>query len=118
MLKIFDLAGRVLREGGETVLGLDDLGTHACYMLYGVLTPGEPPRSLRPGPGHEEIFVVISGAVRLEGGGLEEPLTVQAGQAFHLKGEATLQVSAAGPLEARYVAAGGHTPGAEHHHHH
>lgn len=116
MPKVYDLAGRAPREGGETVLGLKDLGTHACYMLYGLLSPGDPPRALRPGPGHEEIILCLSGVMRLNGEGGE--LTLQAGQAVYLKGEETYEASCAGPLEARYAAAGGHTPGDDHHHHH
>ena len=114
MLKVFDLAARAPREGGETVLGLKDLDTHACYMLYGALLPGEAPRTLRPGPGHEEIFVVISGAMEIKD--QAQTRLVQAGQAFYLKGDQTFTATAAGPGEARYVAAGGHTPGKDHHH--
>ncbi len=114
MIKVFDLAGRVFREGGETVLGLKDLDTHACYMLYGVLNPGDPPRLLRPGLGHEEIFLVVSGSIKVEGpGGFQ---TLQPGQAVYLKDEETLSATAAGPGEARYVAAGGHGEGGHHHH--
>lgn len=113
MIKVFDLAGRVLREGGETVLGLKDLGTHACYMIHGVLTPGDPPRLLRPGPGHEEIVLVISGSVKMEGdSGFQ---TLQPGQAVYLKGEESLNATAVGESEARYVAAGGHGDGGHHH---
>jgi uncharacterized cupin superfamily protein len=113
---IYDLAGRAPREGGETVLGLKDLGTHACYMLYGVVAPGEAPRTLSPGVGHEEIVLVLSGGLKLEGPG--GSLTLQAGQALYMKGEETWQATCLGPLEARYAAAGGHTPGDDHHHHH
>lgn len=116
MNQVYDLAGRVLREGGETVLGLKDLGTHACYLLYGVLSPGEEPRLLRPGPGHEEIVLVISGQVRLTGP--EGSMTLQPGQAIYLKGEESLQAVTTGPGEARYVAAGGHSAEHDHHHHH
>jgi len=113
---IYDLAGRAPREGGETVLGLKDLGTHACYMLYGVVAPGDPPRTLSPGLGHEEIVLVIGGSLKLAGqGGV---LTLQAGQAVYLKGEETWQATCGGPLEARYAVAGGHAPGDDHHHHH
>ncbi|MGD8564064.1 MAG: hypothetical protein PVG03_16095 [Desulfarculaceae bacterium] len=115
MAQVFDLAGRVFRDGGETILGLDDLGTHACYLIYGVLSPGDPPRKLLPGPGHEEIFIVISGAMEIKDA--ERAFVVQSGQAFHLQGEESYEAQAAGPGEARYIAAGGHTPGAEHSHH-
>ena len=113
---VYDLAGRVLREGGETILGLKDLGTHACYMIYGVVQPGDTPRLFRPGPGHEEIIMVIGGSLRLEGSAGFQVL--QAGQAVYLKGEESWQGTCVGDSEARYVASGGHSPGDEHHHHH
>lgn len=116
MTKVYDLAGRAPREGGETVLGLKDLGTHACYMIYGLMSPGEAPRVLRAGPGHEEIILCLSGGLRLSGA--EGELTLQPGQAIHLVGEQTWEATCLGPLEARYAAAGGHTPGDDHHHHH
>lgn len=114
MFKVFDMAGLAPRKGGEAVLGLKDLDTHACYVLYGLLGPDDAPRPLRPGPGHEEIFVVISGAMKIQN--QNETHTIQAGQAFYLKDEQPFQATAAGALETRYVAAGGHTPGQEHHH--
>jgi uncharacterized cupin superfamily protein len=117
VLKIYDLAGRAPREGGETVLGLKDLGTHACYMLYGVLNPGEAPRIFKPGEGHEEIILAVSGTIQVKGP--EESLTLQPGQAIYLKGAVSYEASTDGPLEARYVASGGHTPSqGDHHHHH
>ena len=118
MKQIFDLEGRVRREGGETVLGLKDLGTHACYVLFGVLDPGGQPRVLKPGDGHEEIILAISGTIGLQGPDGE--LTLRPGQAVYLRGEETRNAVCVGDAEARYVAAGGHTPdeGHDHHHHH
>jgi mannose-6-phosphate isomerase class I len=69
---------------------------------------------LRPGAGHEEIVLTISGGLQLEGQGGN--LTLQAGQALYIKGEETWQATCLGPLEARYAVAGGHTPGDDHHH--
>ena len=114
MPRTFDLPARALRQGGETVLGLEDLGTHACYMIYGVIEPDGEPRVLKPGSGHEEIILVLSGVMEIRSG--EQSQTLQPGQAIYLKGEETWLASAPGPLETRYVAAGGHSPGAEHHH--
>jgi len=116
VLKVYDVAGRAPREGGETVLGLKDLGTHACYLLYGVLNPGEEPRILKPGDGHEEIILAISGAIKISGP--QGELILQPGQAIYLIGAESHEATAAGPGEARYVAAGGHSAGHEHHHHH
>jgi uncharacterized cupin superfamily protein len=115
MKQVYDLEGRVRREGGETVLGLKELGTHACYMLFGVLDPGGEPRVLKPGQGHEEIILAISGAINLQGPDGED-VVLQAGQAIYLKGEETWLATCMGPAEARYAAAGGHTPGMEHSH--
>ena len=113
-MKLFDLAARARGSGeGEYVLGAADLHTHACYLIYGLVEPGASPRRLRPGPGHEEIFCVVSGALRLEG----RTGVVAAGQAFHLQGEEELLATAEGSEPAVYVAAGGHSPGAQHHQH-
>lgn len=114
MKETYDLEGRVHREGGETILGLKDLGTHACYLIYGVLDPGGPGRVLKPGDGHEEIILAMSGAIRLEGPDGETVL--RPGQAVYLRGEETWEAFCEGDMEARYVAAGGHTPGHEHGH--
>ena len=115
MKRIFDLGGRALREGGETILGLKDLHTHACYLIYGVLNPGDEPRKLCPGGGHEEIVMVISGSIKVTGPDGDQ--TLQTGQAFHMVGDETWMAVTAGSTEARYAVAGGHTPGSEHSHH-
>lgn len=114
MKEVYDLEGRVRREGGETILGLKDLDTHACYLIYGVLDPGGPARILKPGDGHEEIILAMSGTIRLKGGGSE--VLLRPGQAVYLKGVETWEAVCEGEFEARYVAAGGHTPGQEHGH--
>lgn len=114
MKEIYDLEGRVRREGGETILGLKDLSTHACYMIFGVLDPGGHARILKPGDGHEEIIMAVAGTIRLEGPDGE--MMLRPGQAIHLKGEETWEAFCEGEAEARYVAAGGHTPGQEHGH--
>ncbi|MCF8032925.1 MAG: hypothetical protein K9K66_07930 [Desulfarculaceae bacterium] len=114
MKQIWDLEGRVRREGGETILGLKDLDTHACYLLFGVLDPGGAPRVLKPGDGHEEIILAIGGTIGLNGP--DGQITLRPGQAVYLKGEETWSAECIGEAEARYVAAGGHTPGQEHHH--
>lgn len=116
MKKIYDLAGRAPREGGETVLGLKDLGTHACYMIYGIVQAGEPPRIFKPGEGHEEIICVAAGALTLTGP--EGQLQLQAGQAVYLTGEETWEAVNQGPMPALYVASGGHGDGGRHQHDH
>jgi len=114
MIKLYDLVALAASQGGETVLGLRDLGTHACYLIYGRIEPGEEPRLLKPGEGHEEIFLVISGIMSLKGPGVEQ--IVSAGHAFHLQGAETWQAAAMGPKPVLYVAGGGHNPGQEHQH--
>jgi hypothetical protein len=116
-MKLFDLAALARRAPeGEYVLGAQDLATHACYLIYGVVEPGAAPRRLCPGPGHEEIVCVVSGRLRLEGRAEVRAEEVAAGQAFHLRGEEELRASAEGAGPAGYVICGGHTPGARHDH--
>jgi hypothetical protein len=62
-------------------------------LIYGLIQPGQAPRRLAPGRGHEEIVCVVSGRLRVEGSAEE----VLAGQAFHLRGEEGLMVRAEGP---------------------
>lgn len=113
MVKIFDLWQRAHDEGGETVLGSADLHTHACYLIFGYLNPGQTGRLLNPGPGHEEIICLVSGRAVVSGpDGVQE---LQPGHAFYLKGDVTYTLSNPGSEPALYVAAGGHTPGAGHH---
>lgn len=112
-MRVFDLAEGAAAAGGEAVLGARDLGTHACYLLYGRLEPGGPPRKLCPGAGHEEIFVVAAGRLALKGEDGETELGP--GQAFHLAGKETLWARALEPGTV-YAAAGGHSQGAHHDH--
>jgi len=42
-MKPFDVTNKV-GESGEYVLGSRDTGSHACYLIYGVLKPGEKGR--------------------------------------------------------------------------
>ncbi len=113
MPKIHDMRELVKKEGGEYVLGLADLGTHACYLIYGELKPGEAGRKLCPGEGHEEILMVVSGELLLEGGGLDG--TVSEGNAVHLVGVQACTASNPGDARAVYVMAGGHSEGGHRH---
>ena len=109
-MKTFDIAGKVTGSG-EYVLGSDDTGSHACYMIYGVLKPGERGRELKPGNGHEELILVLRGDLHVTG---QFRGTIKEGQAVHLSGEETLQAENNGATEAVYVIAGGH-PNDGHH---
>ncbi len=93
-------------EEGESVLGLADTGSHACYMIYGIVKPGETQRLVKPGKGHEEIVLAIKGDFALSGafdGRLEE------GQAFHLSGDISVFLENRGEDEAIYIISGGHS---------
>ncbi|MFP3867786.1 MAG: cupin domain-containing protein [Desulfobacteraceae bacterium] len=114
MLKIYDLLNRARAEGGETVLGRDDLETHACYLVFGCLEPGQHGRVLKPGHGHEEIICLAAGQAVLVGP--DGRWELKPGQAFHLVGDVTYTLENPGPEPALYLAAGGHS--GHHHHHH
>lgn len=108
-MKTFDIASKAASEAsGEHVLGVKDTGSHACYMIYGILRPGEKGRRLKAGKGHEELVLSVRGSMEVTGavsGTLEE------GSAFHIAGEAECFLENSGPEEAVYVIAGGHSAG-------
>jgi hypothetical protein len=112
-MKKIDIRHRALAsENGEYVLGLEDTGSHACYMIYGVLKPGEKGRLIKPGRGHEEIVLAVKGDMALSGdisGRLEE------GSAFHIIGDTSAFLENTGSEEAVYIISGGHS---DHGHHH
>ena len=117
-MKKFGVKASAEGAGGEYVLGLKDTGTHACYMIYGSLAPGQTGRQIKPGAGHEEIVMAVRGDLGLTGpfvGKLGED-TLREGEAFHIKGEATCFLDNPSETEsAIYVVAGGHSEGGEHH---
>jgi hypothetical protein len=88
------------------VLGLKDLDTHACYLIYGELGPGELGRKVCPGRGHEEILIAVCGELELSGdvsGRLAE------GMAIHLREDQTCELKNPGDNPAIYIMAGGHS---------
>ncbi len=111
MLKTYPVRRFSRENNGEYVLGLKDLATHACYLIYGELKPGESGRVFCPGVGHEEILVVVSGDLEVEG----EPFTgrLPEGEAIHLRDEESCMLANLGESRAVYVMAGGHS-GKEH----
>lgn len=111
-ITVYDLAEKA-RKKGEYILGAEELQTHACYLGFGILGPGEKNREIKPGSGHEEICCIVSGTVTLCLGA--ESFLVRPGQAFHLKGEQTCFINNEGTSEAVYVLAGGHSNHYEHH---
>jgi uncharacterized cupin superfamily protein len=104
-MKVFEVAGKVAGSG-EYILGYDATGSHACYLIYGVLKAGEKGRELRPGKGHEEMLVVVQGEMAVTGA---STVTLKQGQAIHLKGEETCFAENRTASEAVYVMAGGHS---------
>ena len=104
-MKLFEVAERV-KDSGEYILGARETGSHACYLVYGVLKPGEQGRELRPGHGHEELVLALTGDLRLTG---HYSGTLKQGQALHLAGEESVFVENPGTSQALYVIAGGHS---------
>ncbi len=113
MMKTLDLRTcATTSESGEYVFGLEHTGSHACYMIFGVLKPGQKQRLIKPGKGHEEIVLAVKGSFKISGhlkGLLSE------GCAFHISGEDTVYFENTTPTDAFYVIAGGHS---EHGHNH
>lgn len=111
IMKSFDVKALAAGEGGEYVLGMKDLGTHACYLIYGTLKPGETGRLVKPGSGHEEILCAIVGKLLING--QKETLTLETGHAVHVREDESFEISNPGQEHAVYVMAGGHVG---HHH--
>jgi hypothetical protein len=109
-MKPFDVVKRITNSG-EYILGSRETGSHACYLIYGVLIPGEQGRELKPGHGHEELVLALSGDLTCAG---HFSGTLKEGQALHLKGEETVVVGNSGQAAARYVVSGGHAGHGDH----
>lgn len=102
----FNIRGRAETSNGEYVLGVKDTGSHACYMIYGFLRPGEKGRLIKPGSGHEELVASVKGDINVTGhlkGILKE------GSAFHITGENECFLENRSGTEAVYIIAGGHS---------
>jgi hypothetical protein len=110
-MKIHQLKRLSEEAGGEYVLGLKDLDTHACYMIYGTLAPGEKQRLIKAGKGHEEIIVAARGELRISGPGLAplKETVIAEGSAFHITEESEYYLENTTETEALYIAAGGHS---------
>ncbi len=107
-MKVFDIKALADDANGEYVLGLKDLQTHAVYLIYGLLGPGEGGRKLYPGKGHEEILCVVHGDVVIDANG--ETHSLKAGDAIHLRDDDEFYLKNSGEETAYYVLAGGHPP--------
>jgi len=112
-MNTLDLKNHALTsESGEFIFGLEHTGSHACYMIYGVLKPGQEQRVIKPGKGHEEMVLAMKGNFEISGwfsGWLRE------GCAFHIAGEDTVYLQNTDTTDACYVIAGGHSHDGHHH---
>lgn len=106
-MESFDLAELARREGGEYVLGMKDLHTHACYMIYGILQPREKDRLVRPGEGHEEILCAVDGPVMIHSE--KGVTTLERGHAVHVKEDGSFFISNPSDKAVIYIMAGGHS---------
>ncbi len=111
-MKKIDLRERAGRNGGEYVFGAADTGSHACYLIYGTVAPGEKDRIIKPGKGHEEMIVAVNGPLTVSG---HLSGTLAAGEAVHLVGEQTCYLENNGGSEVIYIIAGGHSQAAHTH---
>lgn len=105
-MKTYDLAQLAYREGGEYVLGMKDLHSHACYLIYGLVKPGESQRLVKPGEGHEEILCAVTGPVVMNTDAGE--VVLAQGHAVHIKETESLFISNHSDQPVVYVMAGGH----------
>jgi len=106
-MSIFDVSNKAPLSG-EYILGAEQTGSHACYLIYGVLKAGERGRELKPGRGHEELVLAVQGDLSLRGHTVGD---LKQGQAIHLRDEETCLLDNPGDGEAIYVVAGGHAEG-------
>lgn len=107
-MKVFNARALAEDSDGEYVLGLRDLTTHAVYLIYGFLRPGEGGRKLHPGKGHEEILCVVQGELIIDAHG--ETVSLKSGEALHLREDDEFYLKNEGEETAYYVLAGGHPP--------
>jgi hypothetical protein len=111
-MKKIDLKEMASKNNGEYVFGSADTGSHACYMIYGILKPGEKGREIKPGKGHEEMLLSVRGSFSATG---DFEGIIEEGSVIHLFGEQSCLLENKGSSEAVYVIAGGHS---DHGHHH
>jgi hypothetical protein len=104
-MRVFDVREEV-GDSAEYILGAEQTGSHACYLVYGTMQPKEKVRELKPGKGHEELFLALKGDFAVTG---HMEGTIREGQAVHLIGDETSQLENATDAAAIYVIAGGHS---------
>jgi mannose-6-phosphate isomerase-like protein (cupin superfamily) len=100
-------------RGGEYIVGPSAVGSRTTYLVYNEVEPGRS-AALKSAAGHEEILLVLSGRARVTMGGRD--LLLEAGQGAYLGEAPDGVIFADGEEVVRFVCAGGHVPGAGHHH--
>jgi len=104
-VKSFDLERLAASQGGEYVLAHKDLHSHACYLIYGLLEPGETQRLVRPGDGFEEILCAAGGPLLLHSD--QGDIALDKGHAVHLTEKDSIFLSNPCASQITYVVAGG-----------
>ncbi len=111
-MKIFDVRTKATdSEIGEYILGFKDTGSHACYLIYGILKPGEKDRLIKPGKGHEEILLAMIGDIDISG---HYNFKLEEGQAIYIVGDEECFLENKGLSDAIYIICGGHAEGGHH----
>ena len=111
-MRIFELKQKALTsENREYILGSQDTGSHACYMIYGLMKPHEKGRVINPGKGHEEIVLAIKGDLYITG---YYTICLKEGSAFHIKGDHECFLENKDESDAVYVISGGHAEKGHH----
>lgn len=109
-MQVFDVRARV-GDSGEYILGAEDTGSHACYLIYGVMRPHEKKRLLKPGRGHEELILAVKGDFVVTG---HMQGTLKEGAAIHLAGDQACWLENATSKAATYIISGGHSSSGHH----
>jgi len=105
-MKKTNLRTKAEKNKGEYVFGSEDTGSHAYYMIYGILIGGEKNRAIKPGKGHEEIFISLNGNIKVTG---YYNGTLERGEVIHLEGEQTCFIENLSNSENVYIVSGGHS---------
>jgi hypothetical protein len=106
-VKSFDVRGLALSQGGEYVLGMKDLHSDACYLIYGVLQARETNRQVKAGKGYEEILCAVDGPLLMHTP--RGDMTLERGHATHVQEDDVFTISNPSDRETLYVLSGGRT---------
>ena len=110
-MKKIDLSAMAEKHNNEYVFGAADTGSHACYMIYGTLKPGEKGREIKPWRGHEEMLLSARGSFSVTG---DFEGIIEEGSVIHLSGDQACYLENKGSSGAVYVIAGGHSEQSHH----